>query len=318
VIVSDFVAIFTLAPSAPIASDFYIALQRKASHIAAALRVGRNTYALSARRMTLNLGMYMLKGKNALVTGSTSGIGLAYARALAAEGANVTINGFGEAAAIEKERAGIEKDFGVKAAYSPADMTKSAQIADMIHTAERTFGSLDILINNAGIQHVAPIEEFPIEKWDQIIGINLSSAFHTIRAAVPGMKARKWGRVINTASAHSLVASPFKSAYVSAKHGLAGLTKTVALEVATFGITANCISPGYVWTPLVEKQIPDTMRARGMTAEQVKRDVLLAAQPTKEFVTVEEVAALAIYLCSDAAKAITGANLSIDGGWTAE
>ena len=260
----------------------------------------------------------MLKGKNALVTGSTSGIGLAYARALAAEGANVTINGFGEAAAIEKERAGIEKDFGVKAAYSPADMTKPAQIANMIHTAERTFGSLDILINNAGIQHVAPIEEFPIEKWDQIIGINLSSAFHTIRAAVPGMKARKWGRVINTASAHSLVASPFKSAYVSAKHGLAGLTKTVALEVATFGITANCISPGYVWTPLLEKQIPDTMKARGMSAEQVKRDVLLAAQPTKEFVTVEEVAALAIYLCSDAAKAITGANLSIDGGWTAE
>jgi 3-hydroxybutyrate dehydrogenase len=262
--------------------------------------------------------MIMLKGKNALVTGSTSGIGLAYARALAAGGANVTINGFGEAAAIEKERAGIEKEFGVKAAYSPADMTKPGQIADMIHTAARTFGTLDILINNAGIQYVAPIEEFPIEKWDQIIGINLSSAFHTIRAAVPGMKSRKWGRIINTASAHSLVASPFKSAYVSAKHGLAGLTKTVALEVATFGITANCISPGYVWTPLVEKQIPDTMKARGMTAEQVKRDVLLAAQPTKEFVTVEEVAALAIYLCSDAAKAITGANLSIDGGWTAE
>jgi 3-hydroxybutyrate dehydrogenase len=197
-------------------------------------------------------------------------------------------------------------------------MTKPAEIADMIHAAEKTYGSVDILINNAGIQHVAPIEEFPIEKWDQIIAINLSSAFHTIRAAVPGMKARKWGRIINTASAHSLVASPFKAAYVSAKHGLAGLTKTVALEVATFGITANCISPGYVWTPLVEKQIPDTMKARGMTAEQVKRDVLLAAQPTKEFVTVDEVAALAVYLCSDAAKAITGANLSIDGGWTAE
>jgi 3-hydroxybutyrate dehydrogenase len=266
----------------------------------------------------LQLGMIMLKGKTALVTGSTSGIGLAYARALAAEGANVTINGFGDAAAIEKERAGIEKDFGVKATYSAADMTKPAEIADMVHTTEKTFGSLDVLINNAGIQHVAPIEEFPIEKWDQIIAINLSSAFHTIRAAVPGMKSRKWGRIINTASAHSLVASPFKSAYVSAKHGLAGLTKTVALEVATFGITANCISPGYVWTPLVEKQIPDTMKARGMTADQVKRDVLLAAQPTKEFVTVEEVAALAIYLCSDAAKAITGANLSIDGGWTAE
>jgi 3-hydroxybutyrate dehydrogenase len=265
-----------------------------------------------------NLGMSMLKGKNALVTGSTSGIGLGYARSLAEQGANVTINGFGDAAAIEKERAGIEKDFGVKAAYSPADMTKPAEIADMIHAAERAFGSLDILVNNAGIQYVAPIEEFPIEKWDQIIAINLSSAFHTIRAAVPGMKARKWGRIINTASAHSLVASPFKSAYVSAKHGLAGLTKTVALEVATFGITVNCISPGYVWTPLVEKQIPDTMKARGMTAEQVKRDVLLAAQPTKEFVTVDEVAALAVYLCSDAAKAITGANLSIDGGWTAE
>ncbi len=260
----------------------------------------------------------MLKGKTALITGSTSGIGLGYARALAAEGANVTINGFGDAAAVEKERVSIEKDFGVKAAYSPADMTKPAEIAGMVQTAEKTYGALDILINNAGIQYVAPIEEFPIEKWDQILAINLSSAFHAIRAAVPGMKSRKWGRIINTASAHSLVASPFKAAYVSAKHGLAGLTKTVALEVATFGITVNCISPGYVWTPLVEKQIPDTMKARGMTEEQVKRDVLLAAQPTKEFVTVDEVSALAVYLCSDAAKAITGANLSIDGGWTAE
>jgi len=260
----------------------------------------------------------MLKGKSALVTGSTSGIGLAIARAMAEQGANVTINGFGDKAAIEKERAGIEKDFGVKALYSPADMTKPAEIAAMVKTAQQSFGSLDVLVNNAGIQHVAPIEEFPIEKWDQIIAINLASAFHSIRAAVPGMKARKWGRIINTASAHSLVASPFKVAYVSAKHGLAGLTKTVALEVATLGITANCISPGYVWTPLVEKQIPDTMKARGLTEEQVKRDVLLAAQPTKEFVTVDEVAALAVYLCSDAAKSITGANLSIDGGWTAE
>ena len=260
----------------------------------------------------------MLKGKSALVTGSTSGIGLGYARALAAEGVNVTINGFGDAAAIEKERSGIEKDFGVKAVYSPADMTKPGEIADMIKTAETTFGALDILVNNAGIQFVAPIEEFPIEKWDQIISINLSAAFHAMRAAVPGMKARKWGRIISTASAHSLVASPFKSAYVTAKHGLAGLTKTVALETATFGITVNCISPGYVWTPLVEKQIPDTAKARGITEEQVKRDVILAAQPTKEFVTVEEVASLAVYLCSDAAKAITGANLSIDGGWTAE
>jgi 3-hydroxybutyrate dehydrogenase len=260
----------------------------------------------------------MLKGKSALVTGSTSGIGLAMARALAAEGANITINGFGDKAAIEKERAGIEKDFGVKAAYSPADMSKGSEIAEMIHTAEKTFGSLDVLINNAGIQYVSPIEDFPVEKWDQIIAIGLSAAFHAVRAAVPGMKARKWGRIISTASAHSLVASPFKVAYVSAKHGLAGLTKTVALETATFGITCNCISPGYVWTPLVENQIPDTMKARNMTAEQVKRDVLLAAQPTKEFVTVDEVASLAVYLCSDAAKAITGANLSIDGGWTAE
>jgi 3-hydroxybutyrate dehydrogenase len=262
--------------------------------------------------------MIMLKGKSALVTGSTSGIGLAIAQALAAQGANITINGFGDRDAIETERSKIEKDFGVKALYSPADMSKAGDIADMVHTSEKTFGSVDVLVNNAGIQYVAPIEEFPIEKWEQIIAINLSAAFYAIRAAVPGMKSRKWGRIISTASAHSLVASPFKSAYVSAKHGIAGLTKTVALEVATFGITSNCISPGYVWTPLVEKQIPDTMKARGMTAEQVKRDVLLAAQPTKEFVTVEEVADLAVYLCSDAARSITGANLSIDGGWTAE
>ena len=251
----------------------------------------------------------MLKGKSAVVTGSTSGIGLAIAKALAQAGANVTINGFGDKAAIEAERAGIEKQFGVKASYSPADM---------IRTAEKSYGAVDILVNNAGIQHVAPIEEFPIEKWDQIIAINLSAAFHAIRAAIPGMKARKWGRIVSTASAHSLVASPFKAAYVTAKHGLTGLTKTVALEVATLGITANCISPGYVWTPLVEKQIPDTMKARGMTEEQVKQDVLLAAQPTKQFVTVEQVAALALYLCSDAAAQITGANLSIDGGWTAQ
>jgi 3-hydroxybutyrate dehydrogenase len=260
----------------------------------------------------------MLKGKSALVTGSTSGIGLAIARAMAAQGANVTINGFGDKAAIEKERSGIEKEFAVKAVYSPADMTKPAEIADMVKTAEKTFGSLDVLVNNAGIQFVSAIEDFPIDKWDQILAINLSAAFHAIRAAVPGMKSRKWGRIISTASAHSLVASPFKSAYVTAKHGIAGLTKTVALELATFGVTCNCISPGYVWTPLVEKQIPDTAKARGITEEQVKRDVILAAQPTKEFVTVEEVASLAVYLCSDAAKSITGANLSIDGGWTAE
>jgi 3-hydroxybutyrate dehydrogenase len=260
----------------------------------------------------------MLKGKTAIVTGSTSGIGLAIARALAKEGANAVINGFGDKDAIEKERTGIEKDFGVKSLYSGADMTKPAEIADMIKTAEKTFGSVDILVNNAGIQFVSPIEEFPIEKWDAIIAINLTAAFHTIRAAFPGMKARKWGRIVNTASAHSLVASPFKAAYVTAKHGLNGLTKTVALEGATFGITANCISPGYVWTPLVEKQIPETMKARNLTKEQVINDVLLDAQPTKQFVTVDQIASLCIYLCSDAAAQITGSNISIDGGWTAQ
>src|SRR3954467_7557924 len=260
----------------------------------------------------------MLKGKNAVVTGSTSGIGLGIARAFAKDGANVVINGFGPADEIEKERAGIEKDFGVKALYSGADMTKPAEVAAMIKLAETQLGSCDILVNNAGIQFVAPIEEFPPEKWDAIIAINLSATFHAIRTVIPGMKTRKWGRIVSTASAHSLVASPFKSAYVTAKHGLTGLNKTDALEVATLGITANCISPGYVWTPLVEKQIPDTMKARGMTEEQVKQDVLLAAQPTKQFVTPEQVAALALYLCSDAAAQITGANLSIDGGWTAQ
>ncbi len=260
----------------------------------------------------------MLKAKTAVVTGSTSGIGLGIARALAREGANVLLNGFGDAAEIEKTRATIEAEFGVKAAYSPADLAKGAEIAGMIKTAEQSLGAVDILVNNAGIQHVAPIEEFPIEKWDAILAINLSAAFHTVRAVVPGMKARKWGRIINTASAHSLVASPFKVAYISAKHGLAGLTKTVALELATFGATCNCISPGYVWTPLVERQIPDQMKARGMTREQVINEVLLAAQPTKQFVTVDQVAALAVYLCSDAAAQITGANISIDGGWTAQ
>ena len=197
-------------------------------------------------------------------------------------------------------------------------MSKPDQIAGMMHQAQEEFGAVDILVNNAGIQFVSPIEDFPVEKWDQIIAINLSSAFHATRAAVAGMKARGWGRIINTASAHSLVASPFKSAYVAAKHGIAGLTKTVALEVATHGITVNCISPGYVWTPLVERQIPDTMMARNMTREQVINDVLLKAQPTKQFVTVDQVAALAVFLCSDAASQITGTNLSMDGGWTAE
>ena len=259
-----------------------------------------------------------LKGKNAVVTGSTSGIGLAYAKALAAEGVNVLINGFGDKDAIETERAGIEKQFGVKAVYSPADMTKAAEIAGMIAQGQADLGSVDILINNAGVQFVSPVEDFPDEKWDQIIAINMSAAFHAIKAAVPGMKKSGWGRIISTASAHSLVASPFKSAYVTAKHGIAGLTKTVALEVATHKITVNCISPGYVWTPLVEKQIPDTMKARGLTKEQVIEDVLLEAQPTKEFVTSEQVAAIAVFLCSDAAAQITGANISVDGGWVAE
>jgi 3-hydroxybutyrate dehydrogenase len=234
-----------------------------------------------------------LAKRHALVTGSTSGIGLAIARALAKEGADVMINGMGDPAAIEKERSGIEAEFGVRAYYDGADMSKPAEIAAMVADAQSKMGSLDIVVNNAGIQFVSPIEDFPIAKWDAILAIN-------------------------TASAHSLVASPFKSAYVSAKHGLAGLTKTAALELATFGVTANCISPGYVWTPLVENQIPDTMKARGLTRDQVINDVLLVAQPTKQFVTVEQVAALVVYLCSDAAAQITGANLSIDGGWTAE
>jgi 3-hydroxybutyrate dehydrogenase len=258
-----------------------------------------------------------LKDRTALVTGSTSGIGLAYARALATEGAHLVINGIMPAADAEALRTGLEKEFGVRALFSPADMTKPAEIAAMVAEAETEFGAVDILVNNAGIQHVAPVDEFPIEKWDQIIAINLSSAFHTTRAALPKMKAKGWGRIINTASAHAFVASPFKSAYVSAKHGIAGFTKTVALEVATDGITVNAIAPGYVWTPLVEKQIPDTMKARNMTKEQVINDVLLLAQPTKEFVTVEQVAALALFLCTDAAKSITGATLPMDGGWTA-
>lgn len=259
----------------------------------------------------------MLKGKSAVVTGSTSGIGLAYARALAGQGVDVMINGLGDAAAIEATRAAIESEFGVRTLYSPADMTQVGQIEDMIRQAESAFGKVDILINNAGIQHVSPIEDFPVDKWNAILAINLSSAFHAMRAVLPGMKARKWGRIINTASAHALVASPYKAAYVAAKHGIAGLTKTAALETAQDGITVNAICPGYVWTPLVEQQIPDTAKARGMTEEQVKRDVLLAAQPTKEFVSVEEVAALALFLAGDQARSITGAILPVDGGWTA-
>ena len=260
----------------------------------------------------------ILTSKAALVTGSTSGIGLAVARGLAKEGADIVLNGFGRPEEIEAARAGIETEFGVRAMHSGADMSKPDQIAEMMAQAEEAYGRLDVLVNNAGIQFVSPVEEFPVEKWDAIIAINLSSAFHTIRAAVPGMKARGFGRIVNIASAHSLVASPYKSAYVAAKHGLAGMTKSVALELAGQGITANCISPGYVWTPLVANQIPDTMKARGLTREQVIEDVLLKAQPTKEFVTVEQVAAIVTFLCSDAATQITGANLSVDGGWTAQ
>ena len=257
------------------------------------------------------------KGKVALVTGSTSGIGLAIARAFAQQGADICINGFGDAAAIEKERSGIEKDFGVKAIYSGADMSKGPETEAMIADAIKQLGSVDVLVNNAGIQFVSPVEEFPPEKWDQIIAINLSSAFHATRAAVPGMKARKWGRIINTASAHALVASPFKSAYVSAKHGIAGFTKTIALETATFGITCNAICPGYVYTPLVEAQIDGQAQAHGIPREQVIRDVLLAQQPNKRFASVDELGALAVFLASDAAASITGAALPVDGGWTA-
>ena len=253
----------------------------------------------------------ILQGKTALVTGSTSGIGLAIAKALADEGAKLMINGFGDPTEIEREC----RELG--ALHDGADMSKPQEIEAMLKRCAEELGGPDILVNNAGIQHVAPVDDFPPEKWDAIIAINLSSAFHTTRLALPAMKQKKWGRIVNTASAHSLVASPNKSAYVAAKHGIAGLTKTVALETARDGITVNCISPGYVWTPLVEKQIPDTMRTRGVTREQVMNDVLLAAQPTKRFVTPEEVAALTLFLCREEAASITGSNLSMDGGWTA-
>lgn len=257
-----------------------------------------------------------LKGKTALITGSTSGIGLGIAQGFADQGINLVINGFGKPEDIEKERAALEK-MGVKAIYNGADMTKSEEITVMIADTVKKFGSIDILVNNAGIQHVAPVEEFPPEKWDAIIAINMSSSFHTVRTAIPYMKKQGWGRVINIASAHALVSSPFKSAYVTAKHGMLGFTKTVALEVAQNNITCNAICPGYVLTPLVEKQIPDTAKARGITEVQVKNDVLLAAQWTKKFVTVEQLAGTALFLCSDYAENITGTHISVDGGWTA-
>jgi 3-hydroxybutyrate dehydrogenase len=259
-----------------------------------------------------------LSGKTALITGSTSGIGLGYARALAAEGAAVMLNGFGNAAEIAKHVGDLKALSGAGAAYSPADMTKPDDIRAMVADCTRELGGPDILFNNAGIQHVAPVDEFPVDKWDAIISIILTSAFHATAAALPAMKEKGWGRIICTGSMHSKVASPYKSAYNAAKHGIDGFTKTVALEVAQQGITANTISPGYVWTPLVEGQIPDTMKARGLTREQVMNDVLLANQPQKKFVTIEQVAALGLFLCRDEASAITGANLSVDGGWTAQ
>ena len=260
----------------------------------------------------------ILKGRSAVVTGSTSGIGMGIARALAAQGANVMINGFGDAAAIRDLRLEVERAHGVKAIHSGADMASPPQIHTMIAEAEQIFGAVDIVVNNAGIQHVAPVDEFPPEKWDAIIAVNLSAAFHAIRAALPGMKRRGWGRVINIASAHGLVASPFKSAYIAAKHGLVGLTKTVALETARQGITCNAVCPGYVLTPLVDKQIDDQAKVHRIPRAQVIDQVILERQPSKAFVQVEEVAALTVFLCSDAAASITGAPISIDGGWVAQ
>ncbi|MEI2300147.1 3-hydroxybutyrate dehydrogenase [Ensifer sp. MJa1] len=256
--------------------------------------------------------------KTAVITGSTSGIGLAIAKALAKGGANIVLNGFGSPDEIRKATDEVSALTSGTVLYHGADMTKPAEIADLIATATERFGSVDILVNNAGIQYVEKVEDFPIEQWDRIIAINLSSSFHTIRAAIPSMKAKGWGRIINIASAHGLVASPFKAAYVAAKHGVLGLTKTVALEVAESGITANSICPGYVLTPLVEKQIPDQARTRGITEQQVINDVMLKGQPTKKFITVEQVAALAVYLAGDDAAQITGTHVSMDGGWTAQ
>ena len=261
--------------------------------------------------------MGKFSGKTALVTGSTSGIGLGIAKRLASQGANIALNGFGDPEQIEAERSALETEHGITAKYYGADLTDVAQIESMMTAIADEIGSIDILVNNAGMQFVSPIEDFPVERWDMIIALNLSAAFHTIRLALPAMKQKQWGRIVNIASAHALTASPYKSAYVAAKHGIAGLTKTVALEAAEDGVTVNAICPGYVWTPLVEKQIPDTAKARNMTEEQVINEVLLAGQPTKEFVTIEQVAAYASFLCTDDAMAVTGSLQSIDGGWTA-
>lgn len=260
----------------------------------------------------------MLNGKTALVTGSTSGIGLAVARALAGDGANIVLNGFGDAAEIAKLRTSIEQEFKVAVRYSAADMSKPGDIAGMIADAEKEFGAVDILVNNAGIQFVAPIEKFPTEKWDAVIAINLSSSFHTIRTALPAMKAKKWGRIVNIASAHGLVASPEKSAYVAAKHGLVGLTKVVALEAANDGITCNAICPGWVLTPLVQKQIDDRAKASGKSVREEEVALLSEKQAMHKFTRPENIGALAAFLCSDAAESITGSSYSIDGGWVAE
>jgi 3-hydroxybutyrate dehydrogenase len=260
----------------------------------------------------------MIAGRNAVITGSTSGIGRGITLKLASEGARVMINGFGDEADIAKLLTELEKLSGKKPIYSPADMSDPEQIEAMMRLAESELGGVDIMMNNAGIQFVSPIEDFPTDKWNQIIAINLTSAFHTTKAVIAGMKARGWGRIINLASAHSLVASPYKSAYVAAKHGIAGLTKTVALEVAEFGITVNAVSPGYVLTPLVEAQIPATAKARGISEKDVIQTVMLSNQPTRKFVEIDDVAATVAFLCSDSAKGITGSNITVDGGWTAQ
>ena len=258
-----------------------------------------------------------LKGKVSLVTGSTSGIGLGIARALAGAGSEIVLNGFGKPEEIEAAREGVAKDYRARVDYSPADMSNPASIAEMIETTLRKFGRLDVLVNNAGIQHVAPLQEFPVAKWDAILAINLSSAFHTTRLALPSMIANRWGRIINIASAHGLVGSAYKSAYVAAKHGILGLTKVTALEIAEQGITCNAICPGYVYTPLVEAQIEGQAKSHGIPREQVIRDVLLAQQPNKRFATVDELGAFAVFLASDAAASITGTSIAVDGGWTA-
>lgn len=260
----------------------------------------------------------MLQGKTAIITGSTSGIGQAIAQSLAAQGCNILINGFGDAQEIEKLRKSLEEKHKITATYHGADLTKPEQIEALVTHTKNTLGSVDILVNNAGIQHVAPVDQFPIDKWNMILALNLSAAFHTIRLCLPLMRDKGFGRIINIASAHALVASPYKSAYVAAKHGVAGLTKTVALEVAEENITCNAICPGYVWTPLVENQVADTAKARGITEEEVKRDVMLKAQPTRQFVTVDQVAFLVKTLCADEAANITGSLLPVDGGWTAQ